>query len=165
LAQENCTNGIDDDGDSLIDIQDPDCACLGTTTSVNIIPNPSFESINFCPMPLFTGAQGLEGFKQGSIVGWSDGNRGTTDNYRTNCPISGLSVPTAPSPIPHGSGYIGFHDSQNSYKEYAATCLTSPMTAGTTYTLTFNLGYGNTAGTTFSSSPSTTIGMSRPEKG
>ncbi|MBK8556840.1 MAG: hypothetical protein IPL65_14175 [Lewinellaceae bacterium] len=26
---ENCTNGIDDDGDGLIDCFDPDCTCTG----------------------------------------------------------------------------------------------------------------------------------------
>jgi hypothetical protein len=27
MAQENCTNGIDDDGDNLVDVFDPDCPC------------------------------------------------------------------------------------------------------------------------------------------
>ena len=28
---ENCTNGIDDDGDGLIDCYDQDCTCTGTS--------------------------------------------------------------------------------------------------------------------------------------
>ena len=63
---EDCTNGIDDDGDGLVDGEDPDCVCsnaggsiggglvdcpeddpniiIGTTQSCNIIPNHEFDS-------------------------------------------------------------------------------------------------------------------------
>jgi gliding motility-associated-like protein len=39
LAQENCFNGIDDDGDNLIDVFDPDCPCDEQT----LICKPSCE--------------------------------------------------------------------------------------------------------------------------
>ena len=45
LSQEICDNGIDDDGDGLIDLNDPDCECNGFGTPQTIpslIPNPSF---------------------------------------------------------------------------------------------------------------------------
>ena len=47
-AQEICTNGIDDDADGLIDLNDTtDCVCnSGTTIPVSLIPNPSFEQLN-----------------------------------------------------------------------------------------------------------------------
>jgi hypothetical protein len=49
---EICNNGIDDDGDGLIDLNDPDCDCSGfsnSTTVPSLIPNPSFEQMNCCP--------------------------------------------------------------------------------------------------------------------
>ena len=53
FSQEICGNGIDDDGDLLIDLNDPDCACSGfgggSTTVTSLIPNPSFESNTCCP--------------------------------------------------------------------------------------------------------------------
>ena len=53
LSQENCTNGLDDDNDGLIDFNDPlDCQCfnLNLETNTNIfIPNPSFEEYNCLP--------------------------------------------------------------------------------------------------------------------
>ena len=42
FSQEICDNGIDDDGNGLVDINDPACDC-------NIIPNPSFENYYSCP--------------------------------------------------------------------------------------------------------------------
>ena len=36
LAPEICNNGIDDDGDGLIDCEDPDCGSTGTVTNITI---------------------------------------------------------------------------------------------------------------------------------
>ena len=52
LGQEICNNGIDDDGDGLIDLFDDECECEGfsSTQSVpSLIPNYSFESNSCCP--------------------------------------------------------------------------------------------------------------------
>ncbi|MBY0486108.1 MAG: hypothetical protein K2P85_02800, partial [Flavobacteriaceae bacterium] len=48
FSQENCNNGIDDDGDGKIDLNDPDCIC-NTSSITSIIPNPSFEVNTSCP--------------------------------------------------------------------------------------------------------------------
>ena len=45
---EICDNGIDDDQDGLIDLNDDDCACT-VIEPVSVIPNPSFEDMNCCP--------------------------------------------------------------------------------------------------------------------
>ena len=49
LSQEICNNGIDDDGDGLIDLQDPDCQCHFTVSN-NLLLNGSFELYNHCPI-------------------------------------------------------------------------------------------------------------------
>src|SRR5258708_1586957 len=48
FAQEICNNGKDDDGDGLIDLQDPDCQCHFQVTG-NLLQNASFESYKNCP--------------------------------------------------------------------------------------------------------------------
>ena len=49
---EICDNGIDDDFDNLIDLNDDDCYCV-ITEPISLIPNPSFESLtNISMLPL-----------------------------------------------------------------------------------------------------------------
>jgi len=45
---EICDNGIDDDFDNLIDLNDDDCICE-VIEPISVIPNPSFEEMNCCP--------------------------------------------------------------------------------------------------------------------
>jgi gliding motility-associated-like protein len=35
--QEICNNGVDDDGDGLVDFLDPDCTCTGTPVTLNVV--------------------------------------------------------------------------------------------------------------------------------
>ena len=52
FSQEICDNGIDDNGDGIVDINDPNCNCLGITLTEDVtsfLPNPSFEEMNCCP--------------------------------------------------------------------------------------------------------------------
>jgi hypothetical protein len=50
-SAEICNNGIDDDGNGLIDLNDIiSCPCSDTTIVVNsLIPNPSFEDTSMLP--------------------------------------------------------------------------------------------------------------------
>ena len=49
IAQENCANGVDDDGDGLADLYDPDCQCHFIVTG-NLLQNGSFETYaHHCP--------------------------------------------------------------------------------------------------------------------
>jgi hypothetical protein len=52
-AQEVCSNGLDDDNDGLIDLNDNlDCDCINISTEtfgINFLPNPSFEEYNCLP--------------------------------------------------------------------------------------------------------------------
>ncbi len=49
MSQEICDNAIDDDADSLVDLNDPDCKCESLLPS-SLIPNPSFEEMTCCPI-------------------------------------------------------------------------------------------------------------------
>ncbi len=48
-AQEICTNGIDDDADGLVDLNDTtDCACMPAGAD-QWLGNGSFEDMDCCP--------------------------------------------------------------------------------------------------------------------
>ncbi|MGN6800820.1 MAG: hypothetical protein ACTHJN_02875, partial [Ginsengibacter sp.] len=48
FSQEICNNSKDDDGDGLIDLQDPDCQCHFNVKG-NLLQNASFEDFKNCP--------------------------------------------------------------------------------------------------------------------
>ncbi|MFN8280812.1 MAG: gliding motility-associated C-terminal domain-containing protein [Saprospiraceae bacterium] len=141
-AGEICDNGLDDDGDGLIDLNDGDCICKGIKDSVfvpsSLVPNPSFELYKQCP-------DGLAQLDRS--LNWIQASPATSDYFNLcgfkDDPFRG----TPPQPLPAGRGYVGFLDIQNYpqrgiYKEYIGACLTSTMMAGKEYTLTYWVGFG-----------------------
>lgn len=130
-AQEICDNGIDDDGDGLIDLNDAtDCACVtgpgGGTQVTSIIPNPSFEDHDCVPATV--------GFMDCADT-WSQATLATSD-YMLN---GGFMPAWVPQPLPSGGnacvgGYIC-----PDYMEYIGACLLEPMEAGTSYTLNLSI--------------------------
>jgi gliding motility-associated-like protein len=139
FSQEICTNGIDDDGDGLIDLNDEECKC-STTLPSSLIPNPSFEDRTCCPM---------ENARLDCAVGWIQASNPTTD-YVNTCGnyLGNTSIPAyAPLPFPDGEGAVGFRDGQaqvgSSYKEYVGACLTESMEVGVSYSLEFFVGFRN----------------------
>lgn len=141
VAQEVCTNGVDDDSDGLIDLNDPDCPCSTAIIPANVasyIPNHSFEE----QVPGPNGPCCPYGFvSPGSppwlscAEGWFQATSATSD-YFHECGYSPIGMPLPP---PDGLGAVGFFD-QPGYFEYVGACLTlssppQPMLAGTTYTL------------------------------
>ena len=143
FSQEICDNGIDDDMDGLIDIQDTvDCKCNfiansgGSTTISSLIPNPSFENRSCCP----------SSYSQLNCANvWIQASSATSDYFNT-CGFIGYA-PTygqnPPLPLPNGNGYVGFIDNGSSYKEYVGACLSDTMHAGTNYTIQFNMAYSS----------------------
>lgn len=138
-AQEICDNGIDDDGDGLIDLNDTiDCSCIGfggVQNLTSLIPNSSFEDHSCCPH-LHTQLHCADT--------WIQASDGTSDYFNT-CGItqfnSGfLNIGPPAQPLPDGDGYIGFFDHTQG-KEYVGACLPQPMLAGVEYELNFYLGY------------------------
>ena len=134
---EICDNAIDDDGDGLIDLNDPDCDCPIDLPS-SLIPNPSFEERTGCPS------------NEGQLelaVAWSQASDATTD-YMNTCgflthPVIGEQPPL---PMPDGEGCIGFRNGKPSspnFKESTGACLLSPLKAGTQYTINMWVGFGS----------------------
>lgn len=137
-AQEICDNGIDDDGDGLIDLNDTaDCNC-DDVIATSLIPNPSFEEMTCCP----TANEQLS-----CAVDWAQASSPTTDYVHT-CGgyLGNTSIPAfAPLPFADGEGGVGFRDGQMNvgpqYKEYVGACLTEVMEVGVTYRLDFFVGF------------------------
>ncbi len=135
FSQEICDNGIDDDGDGLIDLQDTvDCACT-VTTSVNVpslIPNPSFEDHSCCP----------SSWSQLNCADtWIQASDATSDYFNT-CDYTGA----APQPFPNGNGVAGFFPLTN-WKEYIGACLLNPLQAGVSYSFNFDMAHNTVNGT------------------
>ncbi|MCF8239395.1 MAG: gliding motility-associated C-terminal domain-containing protein [Saprospiraceae bacterium] len=128
VGQEICDNGVDDDGNGLIDLNDPGCPCDGILIPADVtdkIPNPSFENFNCCP----NGPSQMDCTK-----GWIQATSGTSDYFHT-CGF--LFVPMVEAglvPFPDGDGCSGTIYSDG-WKEYIAACLTAPLLAGKKYDL------------------------------
>jgi len=135
LGQENCTNGIDDDGDGLVDLNDTeDCFCEGSSGGEieSIIPNPSFEEMDDCCPNNYSQLYCAED--------WVQATNATSDYFNT-CDYMPACIPT---PLPDGEGVVGAYfasanASGNPWYEYIGACLESDMIAGESYTLQFDL--------------------------
>lgn len=135
---EICNNGIDDDNDDLIDINDDDCKCE-IVEPVSLIPNPSFEEMDCCP----DSRSQLD-----CATDWIQASEPTTDFLHT-CDWMGWDDFPPPQPFPDGEGILGFRDgrvrSNNPeeafWKEYAGACLISPLLADSMYRFQFDIGF------------------------
>lgn len=134
-GQEICDNGLDDDGDGLIDMNDADCQCFGISSgevfTSSKIPNPSFENRLCCPDD-YSQMNCTEFWMQAATEGTSD--------YFNTCGFTHVEI-FAPPPLPlpdGGNGYVGFYD-QHGYKEYIGVCLNSPLYIGTNIEFSFYL--------------------------
>lgn len=137
-AQEICDNGIDDDGDGLIDFNDLDCDC-SLNEDLLFIRNPSFEKRSCCPEHLA---------EINCVNDWLQGSDGTTDYFNTCTVIKNDAVPPPPKPLPDGQGVIGFASatidrsvSLDEYKEYLGICLSNPLMKDSLYRWDFFLGF------------------------
>lgn len=131
FGQEICDNGIDDDGDGRIDLNDPDCRCGNQTPVPSIIPNASFEDYTACP----------SNFSQlNNCSGWVQATEATSD-YMNTCGMVFSAVEDLSAtlmPFPDGQGISGaiFDPTWN---EYLGSCLTAPMLKDTVYQVTFDI--------------------------
>ena len=137
---EICDNGIDDDGDSLIDLNDEDCACE-ITEPISLIPNPSFEDMDCCP---------ADRSELDCASLWIQASDPTTDFIHT-CDWLGWDDFPPPQPFPDGEGIMGFRDgrvrnnntAEPYWKEYAGACLINPLLKDSVYRIQFDVGFVN----------------------
>ena len=135
---EICDNGIDDNGDGLIDLNDPCCFCE-IVVPISLIPNPSFEDLNCCP---------YERSQLDCAETWVQASEPTTDLIHT-CDWLGWDDFPPPTPFPDGEGIMGFRDgrvrgnnqAEKQWKEYAGACLLSPLEEDSTYRFEFDVGF------------------------
>lgn len=137
LMEEICENARDDDGDGLVDLNDPDCECPEYEPR-SLIPNPSFEELECCPV---TRSQ-LD-----CATGWTQASEATTDLLHT-CDWMGWPGLEPPLPFPDGEAVSGFRngrfrgeDAQPNWKEYMGACLLAPLKARNSYRFQFYIGY------------------------
>ncbi len=134
---EICDNGLDDDGDRLIDLNDPDCYCE-VIEPVSLIPNPSFEDQDCCPG---------DRSELNCATDWIQASEPTTD-YIHSCNWLGWDDFPPPMPFPDGDGIMGFRDGrvrqgnpEPYWKEYAGACLINPLEQDSTYRFQFDVGF------------------------
>jgi hypothetical protein len=131
FSQEICDNGIDDDGDGLIDLNDfIECSCDTLSSQpTSLIPNPSFEDTACCP----------SGPSQVNCAqGWIQASTATSDYFNTcNADSTGF-YNAAVDPCPGGgTGYVGIIPNPPNWSEYIGSCLPVGLTANVEYTLSF----------------------------
>ena len=145
FSQEICDNGIDDDRNGLIDLNDPGCQCH-YQANTNLLMNPSFESYKHCLMPPYDYANNFDipsPWKYGII---EDGS--LPFYFNLSCSDDSTNfVYWFPGTYPqNGKGYIflkmggDISQEKSTHKEYIAQCLQSPLKKGVRYTITFYAG-------------------------
>ncbi|MFK7906450.1 MAG: hypothetical protein AB8B69_15070, partial [Chitinophagales bacterium] len=137
LAQEICDNGIDDDNNGLVDINDPNCVCE-VIDYQSMIPNPSFEDYSCCP----SGSGQMD-----CLNDWSQASAGTID-YMNLCGWTGENHFPPPFPIPDGDACLRLINGNRNvgnlviaHKEYAGVCLNYPMEKDSLYLFELYLGF------------------------
>lgn len=154
-AQEVCDNGMDDDGNGLVDLNDlTGCPCDLVQPQDDLITNGSFEANSCCP----EGTSMSPDDYLACATGWMDYMVSSTADYFA-CDF----VPAAvPQPIPDGGAAAGFGaftdwSGATSYYEFLMNCLNEPMVTGQLYELEFDV-----AATRSHMSPLVAMGLSFP---
>ncbi|MBX2877227.1 MAG: gliding motility-associated C-terminal domain-containing protein [Saprospiraceae bacterium] len=133
---EVCDNGLDDDGDGQIDAFDPDCQCSGRL-SPNLVPNGQFNETTGCCTDLGQ----VNCLTDWVVLGPSP------DYISDNCSDNNLRpdvrfLANALNQGRENDGYI-FGVAQvidgRQFTESMGVCLDSPMEAGKTYEVSFQL--------------------------
>lgn len=134
LTIEDCTNGIDDDNDGLVDLRDPACRCAPRPlpTGTELITNGGFEDVRTASecqgcISLFDSDNCPEGWQQESVnlhtPCFTDANPAVNIGY--------INTNTGNYQGVGGFGVVG--DGRRQQEEYLATRLDSPLDAGQAY--------------------------------
>lgn len=146
LTQEICNNGLDDDGDGLVDLHDPGCQCHFIVTD-NLLQNGSFELYDHCPVNYTY----ISDYKIASY--WQFGSKMNEAEYYHNlsCSHDSAQIMTQMPPglpLPDGQAFMSISNSafidpvpeNDMPKGYVGQCLQAPLMAGEQYTLSFYAG-------------------------
>ncbi|NOQ75329.1 MAG: PKD domain-containing protein [Crocinitomix sp.] len=129
FSQEICNNGIDDDADGFIDLNDDECECEGFEGFSNLIPNPSFED-TICEIGASPSSYACVDYWEGT---------GLSGYWREIDPAYDWDILY---PSPDGSNALVTFYKEIFAAEHVGTCLDVPLLAGTTYTLKLFLALG-----------------------
>ena len=144
LEQEDCTNGIDDDGDGLIDAFDNDCLCLISGVPRNLIPNGGFEEKVGC-------CRAIADPGDLCIDNWMNLSGESIVYHSPDCwAVLGQDLVIEGIPLESSimSGRLRTNVLGNNISGMSlGICLDEPMYAGNTYTLTFDIGRSFTSNT------------------
>ncbi|MDE3182470.1 MAG: gliding motility-associated C-terminal domain-containing protein [Bacteroidota bacterium] len=149
FSQEICNNGKDDDGDGLIDLQDPDCQCH-FNVSGNLLQNGSFELYKNCPTNYsYNNDYNIANF-------WQYGTYTSINvaeyyhNFNCSYDSSQVMLYLPPAlPLPDGTAFMSIRQyvyrkpdmtEKDIAKVYISQCLQNPLTPGKQYTLSFSAG-------------------------
>ena len=100
--------------------------------SQNLVRNPDFESITFCPDSLGQFAR--------AVKDWSRPNKGSTDYFNACSKTMGHSNFFGTQQPHSGQGYAGLYlVAPDDYREYVQASLNEPLKKGVTYTISFYL--------------------------
>ncbi|MEM6770175.1 MAG: hypothetical protein AAF597_06290, partial [Bacteroidota bacterium] len=145
--REDCANGIDDDGDGLIDLKDEeDCICRPPppVLDFNLFPNPGFEVRRELPECSGCYAAG-EAFP--CVDGWTPGNSLTTIEHVLECFSNWINSPFRPYAAGTTNesiigGFAAYDSLGFATMESALVPLLEPTIPGETYRLTFQADIG-----------------------
>lgn len=127
---EICDNGIDDDGDGLIDAFDPDCQCTAAIDTMNLVPNSDFEAHDGCC--LFIADSTTNCIHDWVVTG------PTPDYYHPDC-----STGEEDFGVPIDQGFLGLgfnYTSGTTIAESMGVCLNAPMETTATYSISIDIG-------------------------
>ena len=135
--QENCANGIDDDGDGLIDAFDNDCLCLLSGIQRNLIPNGDFEEKIGC-------CRAISMEEELCVDNWINLSNRSFIYLHPQCwSVPGQDLPKEGITLESGFFAGDFHSGgvgDNLSGMSLGICLEEPMYPGNTYILSFDLG-------------------------
>ncbi|MBK7344294.1 MAG: gliding motility-associated C-terminal domain-containing protein [Saprospiraceae bacterium] len=137
LAQEICDNGIDDNGNGLIDLNDPTCICSGIGVVENDvtfkIPNADFEQMDCCPDFISQ--------VDACLSAWVAPTTATPDYMNTCDFMMGAVYEANLYPFPNGGeGIVGI-SAANNWREYIGVCLNGTLMAGIPHAFTIQIAF------------------------
>jgi gliding motility-associated-like protein len=147
FSQEICNNGKDDDGDGLIDLQDPDCQCHFNVTG-NLLQNGSFESFKNCPTN-YSYDNDYDIIDFWKYANYTSGNVAQYyHNFLCSYDSSQVMLFIPPAlPLPDGRAFVSIRQyvyqkpnmqETDLAKVYVSQCLENPLIPGQQYTLSFS---------------------------